>query len=60
VALAGESQWVRNVRAAGGQAILGRRTGSISRSSPQSNGPRSSGSICVAAATVLPILDVRQ
>jgi deazaflavin-dependent oxidoreductase (nitroreductase family) len=26
VALAGESQWVRNVRAAGGQAVLRRRT----------------------------------
>jgi deazaflavin-dependent oxidoreductase (nitroreductase family) len=26
VALAGESQWVRNVRAAGGQAVIRRRT----------------------------------
>jgi deazaflavin-dependent oxidoreductase (nitroreductase family) len=27
VALAGESQWVRNVRAAGGRVVLGRRRG---------------------------------
>jgi F420H(2)-dependent quinone reductase len=58
VALAGESEWVRNVRAADGQVVIGRRQRRTARlvKIPPEEWPRSSGhTYCAGAASRTPL-----